>query len=83
MYHVYILKSIASGHHYIGHTNDLVERIERHNGGRVHSTKNGRPWKIVLTEKYETKSEAAKREMEIKKYKGGILFKRLIGLWKD
>jgi len=80
MYSVYILQSEKKRRFYIGHTKDLKDRLHRHNSGSVRSTKHGMPWKIVYTEKYATKSEAFKREMEIKKYKSGIKFKSLLGL---
>ena len=83
MFKVYILQSLKNQRYYIGHTEDMDERLRKHNGGSVKSTKFGRPWKIIRTEDCATKSEAATREMEIKKYKGGILFKKLIGLWKE
>ena len=83
MYKVYILQSIKNQRYYIGHTSNLDKRLLRHNSGGVKSTKNNRPWKIVYTENYNTKSEANKRELEIKNYKGGIKFKRLLDLWKD
>lgn len=79
MYKVYILQSLKNKRYYIGHTEDMVQRLRKHNGGSVKSTKFGRPWKIIRTEDYTTKSEAATRELEIKMYKGGILFKKLIG----
>ena len=83
MYYVYILRSAIMGRYYVGHTNNLQSRLGRHNDGLVTSTKHGGPWTIIHTEKYKTKPEAMRRELEIKKYKGGILFKRLIGLWKE
>ncbi|MFH0779431.1 MAG: GIY-YIG nuclease family protein [Parcubacteria group bacterium] len=83
MYTTYILKSQKNKKHYIGHTEDLEERLRRHNAGFVKSTKNGIPWEVIYTENYPTKSLAYKRELEIKSYKGGIKFKKLLGLWKD
>ena len=83
MFVVYILQSKENNRYYIGHCFDIKSRLERHNSGRVKSTKYGMPWKIIYTENYGSKSEAYKREMEIKKYKGGIKFKKLLGLWKD
>ena len=83
MYTVYILQSIKNSKYYIGHTEDLESRLKRHNSGKVKSTKNGAPWKIVYQEKYKTRSEACFREREIKNYKGGIKFKKLLGLWKE
>ncbi len=83
MYIVYILKSYKVGRYYVGQTEDINDRLERHNVGRVKSTKHFRPWELVHSESYSTRSEACKRELEIKKYKGGIKFKKLLGLWKD
>jgi len=83
MYNVYILKSLKNSRHYIGHTENLEKRLIEHNKGDVRSTKNGKPWKVIYTETYESKADAYKRELEIKSYKGGIKFKKLLGLWKD
>jgi len=79
MYIVYILRSKKNDKHYVGHTADLNERLRRHNGGMVKSTKAFTPWAVILTEEFVTKSEAYKRELEIKSYKGGFKFKELIG----
>ena len=83
MYYVYVLKSNAKGRHYIGHTESITERLRKHNGGLVRATKYGKPWSCIYTEEFLTRADACKREREIKKYKGGILFKKLLGLWKD
>ena len=82
MYIVYILKSIKSRRHYIGQTKNIKERANKHNLGLVRSTKHYKPWKVIYTESYKTRSAAVKREAEIKSYKGGIKFKKLLGLWK-
>ena len=78
MYTVYILQSITNNSYYIGHTNNIEDILKRHNSGSVTYTKKFVPWKLVYYEEYMTKSEAFKREMEIKKYKGGIKFKKLL-----
>ena len=78
MYYVYILCSFKNNRHYIGHTIDLLERINRHNTGQVKSTKPYIPWKIVYTEECKTKQEAYAREMQIKSYKGGRAFRMLL-----
>jgi putative endonuclease len=64
--------------HYIGQTVNLVARLKKHNKGYVKSTKGFRPWKLLYFENYNTRSEACRRELEIKEYKGGIKFKRLL-----
>lgn len=79
-YFVYILKSERDGKHYIGFTENVEARLEFHNSGLQKSTKNRIPFKLIYTEQYETKKEALKREKQIKSYKGGTAFKRLIGM---
>lgn len=78
MFKVYILKSKINGRYYIGHTEDLENRLSRHNRGLVKSTKSYRPWRVVYTEEFENKNDAYKREFKIKSYKGGNSFKKLI-----
>jgi putative endonuclease len=69
VYFLYILKSEKDGTYYVGHTQDLADRLERHNQGRVRYTKSKRPWNLVYFEKYLDKSSAMTREQEIKKRK--------------
>ncbi len=76
---VYILKSIATNKYYIGQTHDLKTRLIRHNAGKNKSTKYAAPWACVYREEYDTRSEAFAREQQIKRYKGGVAFKKLLG----
>jgi putative endonuclease len=78
LYKVYILKSLKNNRHYIGVTSDLTDRIKRHNGGQNPSTKSGCPWRLIYTEDYLDKQSAWQRERQIKRYKGGGAFKRLV-----
>ena len=78
MYSIYILQSIVNNKYYIGHTECIKTRFKNHNAGQVKSTKSSRPWKVIYTEEYQTKQEAYKRELQIKSYKGGMAFKKLI-----
>ena len=80
MFYVYILKNnkIIWCRNYIVHTKDIEKRVKEHNSKRVRSTKAFVPWKVVYTETYNTKSEAFKREQQIKSYKSGEAFKKLI-----
>ena len=81
MYIVYILLSAKNGKYYIGQTSDMRSRLQRHNSGRVPSTMKYRPWRLIHSEQLQTRADAMRREKEIKKYKGGILFQRLVGAW--
>ena len=78
MFFVYILRSKKSERYYTGHTSNIDKRLKEHNSGKVRSTKAYVPWEIIYSEKYESKSEAFQREMQIKKYKSGEAFKKLI-----
>jgi putative endonuclease len=69
LFYAYILESDKSGRYYIGHTSDLNKRIETHNSGRVKATRNKGPWKCVYFEEFNTKLEANRRELEVKKKK--------------
>lgn len=54
---------------YCGVTNDLSRRLRQHNGelvGGAKYTKYRRPCEVVLTEDFEDKSSAIKREFAIK-----------------
>ncbi len=63
---VYIVKC-SDGTLYTGWTNDIEKRIEKHNKGQgAKYTRARLPVSLVYKEVYETKSEAMKREYEIK-----------------
>lgn len=66
MFFVYILEC-KDGSFYTGYTNNLNNRIKIHNaklGAKY--TRSRVPVKLVYFEYFETKSEALKREIEIK-----------------
>ena len=79
-YWVYILWSDKLKRYYVGSTSDIEKRIKYHNYGKSNYTKKGIPWVLVYKELSETRQSAWGREMEIKRYKGGIQFKKLIGI---
>ena len=68
MYFVYILQSLKDDRTYVGYTNNLDERLKRHNAGLVPATKNRTPLKLIYSEQFENITEAKKRE---KYYKNG------------
>lgn len=54
---------------YCGYTNDLNKRIAAHNKGKgAKYTKTRLPVKLAYYEEFATKSEAMKREWQIKQY---------------
>ena len=63
---VYILKSDYDGTHYIGNTQNVEDRLRRHNKGDYRYTKGHRPWKIAYSESVKSRSGAVRRERFLK-----------------
>jgi len=78
MYFVYILRSLKTGRYYIGFTDDLVRRLKEHNGGKTKSLVKHIPLEIIHQECYLSREEARRRELQIKSYKSGEVFKRIL-----
>ena len=65
--YIYILKC-ADGTYYTGWTTDPARRLAVHNSGKgAKYTRSRLPVYLVYIESFETKSDALKRECEIKK----------------
>ena len=77
-HYIYILQSLKDHKYYTGETSDVEARLKFHNAGLQRSTKHRIPFVIILIETYEDRSEALKREKEIKSWKGGNRFKELV-----
>ena len=77
-YIVYILESENTCRYYVGSTADIEARLQRHNQGRSKYTKTGIPWKIVHTEAFATRSEAVRREQQIKRRKSRHYIEELV-----
>lgn len=68
-YYVYILQC-EDGSLYTGSTNDIEKRYEKHlDGTGAKYTRAHKPVRIAYSECFKTKSEALRREMQIKKLK--------------
>jgi putative endonuclease len=74
MFSVYILKSKISDKYYIGQSEKLHERLKWHNSPRARWTKRYQPWELIFSESFDTRSEAMKREKELKELKNIKLF---------
>jgi len=78
MYYVYIL-NCADSHPYVGCTEDLKERISRHNKGQVPATKKRLPIKLIIYLAFGNKYKAFDFERYLKSGSGrSFLKKRLI-----
>ena len=83
MWYVYFIRSCSDTEIiYVGHTQNIRDRLQRHNEKRERYTKKFVPFELIYTEEFVTKEEAAKREYYFKTPKGRaekrIIIRRLI-----
>ncbi|MBI5641188.1 MAG: GIY-YIG nuclease family protein [Nitrospirae bacterium] len=75
-FYIYIIQSQRDNSLYVGQTNNLRDRLIRHNQGRSKYTKPRRPWKLLYSEEFESRSGALKRETDLKAlHRKDLLFK--------
>jgi putative endonuclease len=77
-FYVYVLESLTDRMSYIGHTDDLSNRLIEHNSGRCRFTKGHQPWEIIYRELASSRSEAIKRERFLKSGIGRDTLRELI-----
>ena len=77
MYFVYAISSKVRNYIYVGLTSNLEERVTRHNKGNEKTTKPYRPFKLVYSEKLDTRIKARKREKYLKSGVGKEFLKSL------
>lgn len=67
--YVYILGSVRDGDRrtYVGWCVDLDARLVAHNAGRGARSTRGRTWVLLYAERYATRREAMRREVELKR----------------
>ena len=61
MFYTYVLQSEKDGKKYVGYTKNLKSRFEQHQKGKVKSTKDRRPLKLIYYEACLTEQDALKR----------------------
>ena len=64
---VYILYSNNLSRYYVGHTGDVLKRLDEHNSGKGNYTAKGMPWQLVITFSCATRADAIRLELQIKK----------------
>ena len=77
-YYVYVLQSQKDHNFYVGYTINLKERLDRHNKGKVKSTKKRTPLKLVYWEGCLNQEDATKREKYLKSSWGKRFIKNRI-----
>ena len=79
MFTVYIFYSVKHDKTYVGFTSDLEARFKSHNELATKGwTVKFRPWEIIHTEEFETKSAAMQREKWLKSGVGRNFIKKEI-----
>ncbi|MDP3999482.1 MAG: GIY-YIG nuclease family protein [bacterium] len=67
MFYVYLIQSEKDNSFYIGQTEDVEKRLAKHNSGKVITTKNRVPWKLLGHEEYPDRNMARFREYRLKR----------------
>jgi putative endonuclease len=64
-----MLKAISPGTKktYVGYTNDVKLRLEKHNSNRGAKSTKGYKWLVIYTKKFKNKNEAMSFEYKLKK----------------
>jgi len=75
---VYILQSTRDFSFYVGQCDDLDKRMSKHFDGMSKYTATKRPWRLVYFEMYDSRSDAIKRENQIKKMKSKKFVENLV-----
>ena len=79
MFFVYSLYSKSFDKIYIGFSTDVQKRLAAHNDERNTGwTSKYRPWEIIYTEEFENKTEALKREKQLKTSRGRSFIRGLV-----
>jgi putative endonuclease len=68
-FYMYIIFSSKLDKFYVGSTNDVMRRLADHNRGKSGFTRTGIPWVLKYSEKFNDRTSAVRREMEVKKRK--------------
>jgi len=82
-YFLYVLWSDAGSRFYLGISEDAQRRLQQHNSGGSVWTSRYSDWRLVHVEQYLSYSQARKRELVLKKQKGGSGFYKLLGRTRE
>ena len=70
-FYVYMIKSITVGTKktYVGYSNDVETRLEKHNNNKGAKSTKGYKWKLIYKKKFKSKNKALSFEYKLKKNK--------------
>ncbi|AAZ21818.1 Excinuclease ABC [Candidatus Pelagibacter ubique HTCC1062] len=71
LYYTYMLKSISAGYKktYVGYTNNLELRLNKHNSNNGAKATKGYKWILIYSKKFRDKKEAMSFEYKLKNNK--------------
>ena len=78
MFYTYILQSSKDRKFYTGFTKNLKLRFDEHQKGRVESTKDRRPLKLIYYESCLNQQDATHREKYLKSYHGKTFIRKRV-----
>jgi len=78
MHFVYILYSLTRDKYYVGSCEDVNKRLVKHNTNHSGFTGKTRDWELKWIEEHPAKTEALKRENQIKAWKSRKMIEKLI-----
>jgi len=70
-YYTYMLKCISPGvkKSYVGYTNNLLARLDKHNSNKGAKATKGYKWLLIYSKKFKSKNDAMSFEYMLKKNK--------------
>ena len=71
VYYVYLIKTLKGyfNKSYVGYTNNILNRIVKHNNNLGAKSTKGYKWEIVFKKKFYSKNKALSYEYKLKKYR--------------
>ncbi len=69
VYYVYLIKTLNNypGRTYVGYTNNLEQRLKKHNSNLGAKSTRGYKWEFIYKKKFYSKSKALSFEYKLKK----------------
>ena len=69
VYYVYLIKTLNSNYNksYVGYTNNLDNRISKHNANKGAKSTKGYKWELVYKKKFYSKQKALSFEYKLKR----------------
>ena len=81
MFYTYVLISVIDEKMYTGYTKNLKLRFEKHQDGKIKSTKDRRPLKLIYYEACLNQQDATRREKYLKTHYGKMFIRKRLARW--